>query len=149
MKHIIGVAVLILVASLVFPACRKAAEEDNQAEESTQDPMQNKGIGPVTALELTDIDPALAQKGAQIFEIKCSSCHKMDERHVGPALGEVTTRRSPEWIMNMILNPEEMINKDPIAEELYATYMTPMANQNLSQDEARAVLEYLRKQAKK
>ena len=54
-------------------------------------------------------------------------------------------RRSPEWTMNMILNPEEMVKKDPLAKELLIKFNgSPMANQNLTEDEARQVLEYFR-----
>lgn len=45
----------------------------------------------------------------------------------------------------MIMNPMEMVQKDPIAKELLMEYNgTPMANQNLTQEETRAVLEYFR-----
>ena len=46
--------------------------------------------------------------------------------------------------MNMILNPEEMIKEDPIAMELLAEYASPMTNQNLTEEEARQVVEYMR-----
>ncbi len=47
--------------------------------------------------------------------------------------------------MNMILNPEEMVFKDPIAKKLLAEYnFAPMANQNLTEDQARKILEYFR-----
>lgn len=69
----------------------------------------------------------------------------MDKKFIGPALAGVTERRSPEWIMNMILNPEEMIQKDPIAKQLMIeSNMAVMANQNLTEEEARAILEYFR-----
>ncbi|MEX1054621.1 MAG: c-type cytochrome, partial [Rhodothermales bacterium] len=72
------------------------------------------------------------------------ACHKMDERYVGPALGDVTERRAPAYIMNMMLNPEEMIQKHPEVKALLAQYLTPMPNQQLTEADARAVLEYLR-----
>jgi hypothetical protein len=42
----------------------------------------------------------------------------------------------------------EMVERHPIGKQLLAEHMTFMANQNLTQDDARAVLEYLRTQAK-
>ena len=74
----------------------------------------------------------------------CSACHKLDQRYVGPALTGVTKRRTPEWIMNMILNPQEMTQKDPIAKDLLATHFTQMSFQNVTQEEARAILEFFR-----
>ena len=49
--------------------------------------------------------------------------------------------------MNMILDPEGMLREHPEVKQLLAQYYTPMPNQQLSQDEARAVLEYLREAA--
>jgi hypothetical protein len=42
-----------------------------------------------------------------------------------------------------------MVQQDPTAKELLAEFMTPMPNQNLTEEEARAVLEYFRTQNKK
>jgi len=68
----------------------------------------------------------------------------MDSRFVGPALAGVTERRKPEWIMNMIMNPEQMVKEDPVAKELLAEYLAPMANQNITEDQARKIVEYFR-----
>jgi mono/diheme cytochrome c family protein len=106
---------------------------------------EGKGVGPVTTVNLgTGIDQALADKGKAVFEAKCTACHKFGERYVGPDLAGVTERRKPEWIMNMVLNPENMVQQDPTAKELLGEFMTQMPNQNLTQEEARAVLEYFR-----
>ena len=69
------------------------------------DPLLNKGIGPVSSVTLGPIDKKLVAEGEKLFKLKCAACHKMDKRRVGPPLGGVTQRRSPEWIMNMALNP--------------------------------------------
>ena len=54
-------------------------------------------------------------------------------------------RRAPEWVLNMILNPEGMIAQDPIAKQLLAEANgAPMANQHLTEEQARAILEYFR-----
>lgn len=108
--------------------------------------FSNKGIGPVKSVNLTDdIDQALAVRGKTTFENLCSACHKLDRKFIGPKMMGVTEIRSPEWIMNMILNPEEMIQKDPIAKQLLLeSNMAVMANQNLTEEEARSILEYFR-----
>ena len=105
------------------------------------------GIGPIEAFDPGPIDPELAAQGQKIFNTNCSACHKMDSRYVGPALGDVTERRSPAFIMNMILNPEVMIKEHPEGQKMFAEFMTPMANQNMTEEQARAMLEYLRTQA--
>ena len=110
--------------------------------------MEN-GIGPITAVvTVGPINHELAEQGKALFEVKCAACHKMDEKYVGPALGEVTKRRTPAYIMNMILNPMEMTQRHPAAQELLAQQMTQMPNLGLTQEEARQLLEYLRTQAK-
>lgn len=106
------------------------------------------GIGPITApVELGAVDQGMAALGAEVFEVKCSACHKTTERYVGPELGGVTARRSPAFILNMILNPQEMIDRHPVVKGLLAEYMSFMPNQGLTEQEARQVLEYLRTQA--
>ncbi len=103
------------------------------------------GIGPVkTRITLGEIDKSLAVKGEKIFEMKCTACHKMDERYVGPPIRHITQNRTPEYIMNMILNPDEMVKKHPDVKKLLAEYMTPMTFQNVSPEQARAILEYFR-----
>jgi len=104
-----------------------------------------RGVGPVDHVDVASLDAARAMKGAEIFTAKCSACHKLDERYIGPALKDVTKRRTPEWICNQILNPEEMIQKDPTAKALLAEYIAPMANQHLTRDEAESVLAYFLK----
>lgn len=140
---------------MLFSACSNSASNKEEATTpepaaSTapagipSDPMSDKGVGPVSSVTLGPLDNSLADKGHHIFEAKCTACHKIDVKVVGPALAGVTKRRSPEWIMNMILDPENMTQNDPIAKELLGEYIAPMANQSLTQDEARSVLEFFR-----
>lgn len=107
------------------------------------------GIGPITSPVVlpATVDMTLVAGGTQVFEQKCASCHKMTERYVGPALGDITKRRSPAFVMNMALNPLGMVEKHPDVKKLLGEYFVAMPNQNISPDEARQVLEYLRTQA--
>ncbi len=149
---------LATVLALAVSGCGGKQEErdrDEHAPKSASDesdltPFQmENGIGPVKEkVEVGPLDKVLAEKGKGLFELKCSMCHKMDTTYIGPALAEVTGRRTPAYIMNMILNPQEMVERHPIAKKLLAERMTFMANQDLTVDEARAVVEYLRTQAK-
>ena len=117
--------------------------EDFEARIAAKFP-KTKGIGPVTNIILGGINQSLADQGADLYIAKCTSCHKPLVKYVGPAPVGVLDRRSPEWVMNMILNPQEMVQKDPVAMELLKRYLAPMADQNLTEDEARKVLEYFR-----
>ena len=119
-------------------------KKEVKTEVVTGDYMNDKGVGPITSLELGELDTALAGKGKEVYKAKCTACHKISKRFVGPGLKGVTQRRSPEWIMNMILDPERMVVENEAAKQLLMEYNAPMANQNLTEDEARAILEYFR-----
>ncbi|AFL79673.1 cytochrome c, mono- and diheme variants family [Aequorivita sublithincola DSM 14238] len=133
---------------------QKPAATETPAEtptESTIKPSEtinltDKGIGPIKSVEIpATIDDAMAAKGMEVYKNKCMACHKPDKKFVGPAPKGIMERRTPEWIMNMILNPEEMTQKDPLAMALMAEFNgSPMANQHLTEEEARQVLEYFR-----
>jgi len=110
------------------------------SEPATQGP--DKGVGPITEFDITNIGPGQAATGKEVFTAKCTACHKIEERYIGPALSGITTRREPEWILNMILNPDVMVKENPAARALLAEYIAPMTNQNLTQDEAVAILAY-------
>ena len=103
-----------------------------------------QGIGPIRDLALGPVDENLAETGQQAFVIKCSACHKLEERYVAPMLGDVLERRRPEFVMNMILNATEMVERHPEVQTLLGEYFTPMPVQVTDEDEARAILEYLR-----
>jgi cytochrome c1 len=129
----------------------KKAEAAAPAKPGELTPFQiEHGIGPVTEpMVLAAIDQSMAKAGTTVFEQKCASCHKMDERYVGPPLGAILERRSPTFVMNMVLNPQTMVEKHPVSKKLLAEFLLMMPNQNLTPDEARQVLEYLRTQQKK
>lgn len=103
------------------------------------------GVGPIKEeLKLEPINDNMVKRGKEIFDMKCIACHKFDSRLVGPPLKDVTKRRRPEWIMNQILNPVEMAQKDPVTKELFAQYMVQMTFQDVNTLDARALLEYMR-----
>ncbi len=108
--------------------------------------LTNNGVGPVKSLELPEtIDQAMVATGEELFRTKCTACHKPTKKFIGPAPVGIFTRRSPAWIMNMILNPDEMVKQDPDAKQLLIENNgSPMANQSLKETEARAILEYFR-----
>ena len=129
-------------SSSAAPATETAVEAAPVAE---VDPMENIGIGPIDELEFDEeIDTEMAAAGKEVFDAKCTACHKTHKRYIGPTPQGIYERRNPAWVMNMILNPDEMVQNDPIAKALLAEYASPMANQNLTIDEARSVVEYFR-----
>ncbi|MBI4932077.1 MAG: cytochrome c [Bacteroidetes bacterium] len=135
-----------IAAMSVLSNCTQSGGNNDSAATATEsDPMKDKGIGPVTSLTLGVIDTTMAAEGKTIYNSKCTACHNPTQKLIGPPQKGVLDRRTPEWTMNMILNPQEMLDKDPIAQKLLKEFNNvPMTNQNLSQEDARKVLEYLR-----
>lgn len=106
----------------------------------------NRGEGKFTHVDLgSGLNAQMAEGGKKTFEVKCNSCHKLTaEKLVGPGWAGVTNRHTPEWIMNFITNTDAMINKDPKAQAMLELCMVRMPNQNLSDEDARALLEFMR-----
>ena len=110
----------------------------------TYDPKRGEG-----KYDKVDLDPtlnkAMADKGEAAAGVKCLSCHKTTgEKLVGPGWKGVTERRTPQWIMNFITNPDPMIDKDPEVQAQLEICLVRMPNQGLNDDEARNILEYMR-----
>ena len=124
----------------------KKEEAPKEVSEGVPVDLDNKGIGPISSMEFGDeIDSELAAQGEAKFNAICIACHMVEQRMIGPAMKGIYERRSPEWVMNMILNPDGMLKEDPIAKALLKEYNNAiMLNQNLTEEEARAVAEYLR-----
>ena len=144
---------LFLTAVALLAACtpEKPAENKEGAEASGKNAVAAvadpaKGIGQVTSVTLeSPLDQERVKRGLAIYEMKCQSCHKLDEtRVVGPGWKDVTKRRKPEWIMNMVTNVDVMLDKDPEAQKLLELCLMRMPNQNVSIGDARDILEYMR-----
>lgn len=123
----------------------KAAATEQGAENPSYDP--NRGEGKFTSVDLgASLDAAKAESGNKVYLVKCGACHKLtDEKLVGPGWAGVTTRHAPEWIMNFITNTDAMIDKDPKVQAQLELCLVRMPNQNLSDDDARNLLEFMRK----
>jgi mono/diheme cytochrome c family protein len=106
-----------------------------------------RGAGKFTNVEVKpELDKAMAEAGLKVYDVKCGSCHKLtDEKLVGPGWKGVTTRHKPEWIMNFVTNVDEMLDKDPKAMAQLELCLVRMPNQNLTDDDARHVYEFMRK----
>ena len=143
---------LATIASLIFlMSCgsneEKKSDDGSAPQSMVQDAPKDdgQGIGKFKNITLAPLDEKLAAQGKIVFEAKCSACHKStDQRVVGPGLKGVTERRQPAWILNQITNPVEMTQKDPTSKELLATYLTQMTFQDVSDDQAKQILEYFR-----
>lgn len=146
-----------LVISFFLYSCGGPGEANKKVEESpaqtektadgnpTYDP--NRGEGKFKDLVISEkLDAAMAASGEKVYTVKCAGCHKLtDERLVGPGWKGVTLRHTPEWILNFSTNTDEMLDKDPKAQAQLEICLVRMPNQNLSDDEAMHVYEFMRK----
>lgn len=144
---------LILLAGCAGDRAAKVADSSAPSAAASADPsgltefQLKNGIGPITeVVVLGEPDHELAEEGEEVFTQKCSACHKMSEKYVGPPLGGIVDRLGPTFVMNMALNPEGMYTRHPDVKKLLGEYMTQMPNQQLTTKDARAVVEYLRTQ---
>ena len=148
MKHLLALS--LFCAAVFLFACGGGVQKDQkpvEVSELTKDKPEVHG----TELKESDItlanplDASMVTAGKAIYEMKCQSCHRLsEEKLVGPGWKDVTKRRKPVWIMNMITNVDMMLETDPEAQKLLEQCMVRMPNQNISKDEARQILEYMR-----
>jgi mono/diheme cytochrome c family protein len=94
-----------------------------------------------------------ASKGEAIFKAKCTTCHKLDQRLIGPALGpQLEKETDDKWLTKWIQNNQELISaKDPKALQIYNEYnqsaMTVFAD--LSDGDVANIITYVRTEYKK
>ena len=142
-------AILIVIGAFKLISCSSESSKSSTRNISSTEKMyyNGKGFGPFQEVVIPDgIDDKLVANGEEIFNVKCITCHSLsEERKIGPGLYGVTKRRRPEWIMNQIINPVENTQKDSLAKELLSIYLAQMVPMNVSNDEARALLEFFRK----
>lgn len=134
------------VKEVVEEKVEEVVEEVTETEEPAAT-LSNVGVGPIKELVLpAEIDNDLAEKGKTLYADKgCTACHNPTMKIVGPAPQGIFETRNPAWVMNMIMNPDVMVKEDPDAKALLEEYNNvPMTNQNVSEEEARAMVEYFR-----
>ena len=125
----------------------KVYGDDEKKEEKSEYADDAKGVGKFTnvAMDAT-LDKAMSESGSKVYDLKCSACHKLtDEKLVGPGWKGVTGRRKVEWVMNFVTNTDEMLNKDAAAQAMLEECLVRMPNQNLTEQDARSVYEFMRK----
>ena len=151
---------IAIVAVMIVIACNSSSDNKEQASgaadnssaakpdtsSSTRGADERAGVGKFKHVALTHpLDQKMVATGKKVYDVKCASCHKLtDEKLVGPGWKDVTKRRTPEWIMNFVTNTEEMLEKNAVAKNLYEVCLVKMPNQNLTDGDARAILEFQR-----
>jgi mono/diheme cytochrome c family protein len=141
----------LTACGLLLAACesKEQAEKDAAASPTPEQILANTPEQHGTKIDAVELTHPLKQdwvtQGKGIYEMKCLACHKLTgDKLVGPGWKDVTKRRKPEWILNMITNVDMMLETDEEAQKLLEQCLVRMPNQNLTKDDARHVFEFMR-----
>jgi mono/diheme cytochrome c family protein len=157
MNRKIFFAISSVILILLFVRCGSNNDKgQTQTQESTptatdtvvvSQGSNSKGIGRFNDVKLTHpLDEKMIARAQLVYNAKCIACHKLtDEKLVGPGWKGITDRRTPEWIMNFITNTQVMLDKDLVAQSDLVTCIVRMPNQDLTDEQARDMLEFMRK----
>lgn len=148
------ITLMLLTVTILFACGNQNGKPDSVSdngsvaatgENPSYDPQRGEGKFENVNIGAT-IDEKLVESGNKVYTVKCAACHKLtDEKLVGPGWKGVTARNKPEWIMNFVTNTDAMLNKDPKAQAQLEICLVRMPNQNVSDEEARNVYEFMRK----
>lgn len=145
MKRLTGI---LLFSMVLFSAACSEKSKSNNNNSAVYQPEKGKGrfqefVTPVS------IDNNLVTKGKEIYLQKCTACHKLDHTQtIGPGWKGVSEKHTAAWIMNYLTNTDEMLDADPELRKMIATGSPRMPDQDLSDDDARALLEFMRQNDK-
>jgi mono/diheme cytochrome c family protein len=144
---VLGIAVTIYACSGGGSQSSGAASQTGTEETASSPYDPERGAGKFTKVDVSPtLNAALATAGQKVYEVKCSACHKLTgEKLVGPGWKGVTSRHKPEWIMNFATNTDEMLQKDAKAQAMLEVCLVRMPNQHLTDEDARNVYEFMRK----
>lgn len=96
------------------------------------------------ALETVTLVAPLAATGQMLFDAKgCTGCHESGSDENAPDLRGVAGRRTARWLLRQVTDPEWMAAHDPLTRAMVERYGVPMADLDVSPDEATALLQFL------
>jgi mono/diheme cytochrome c family protein len=158
MKRIAWLLIVYAVVAVMF-GCGKKSEQESSS--SAPPPAQTSAAptfdttataGLISKYDsgpranATPVDAAKAAQGEKLFTTKgCVVCHGFGKKVTCPDLAPVAGQRTAEWMEQQILHPDVMTKEDPIAKQLLVEYKTQMTQLHLTPDEAKAVIEYIKK----
>ena len=152
---IVATALVALAAGWLLGGCSSSPETDAERQARWAAGNLNSwetehGIGPVTEdVALASVDPNRATSGQAIYVQKCATCHYLDHKKTGPMLRDITKRRSNAYILNQILNPEQMGKLHPDGRKMVAQYAQFMTIQGITRENAEDLLHFLHSEADK
>lgn len=92
------------------------------------------------------------EAGKNIFKSRCASCHNIAQKVVGPALKDVSKRRSETWIISFVHSSQEMIKKGDSAAVAVFNEMNQSVmpdHKDLKDDDVRNIIAYVNDESEK
>ena len=127
------------------PPAAPAASTDTTSSATAQVSQYDSG----PRANATPVDAAKAATGEKLFTTKgCVVCHGFGKKVTCPDLDPVAGQRTAEWMKHQIMHPDVMTKEDPIAKQLLAEYKTQMTNLHVTDDEANALIEFIKAKGK-
>lgn len=86
------------------------------------------------------------KEGETLFKSKCTTCHGVTKKLVGPALAGMSERHSEEWLISWIKNSQAMIaSGDETAVQLFAEWnnLVMTSFTDLSDDQIKSIIAYV------
>ncbi|MCX6149892.1 MAG: c-type cytochrome [Ignavibacteriales bacterium] len=133
LKYITHVFSLVIIVSVLF-VINDQASFGTSSKKQILVLSQEYDKMMVAIKEKSGTAPAI--NGQEIFEGRCSACHRFDRKLVGPAYKDVLPKYEGKQgeLVSFIMNPVKMNPNFP-----------PMPNQSLKQKEAEAIADYIMK----
>jgi len=101
--------------------------------------MQMQAFKP-SAIEMKN----LLEGEIEFLNYGCNACHKFGEDFNGPDLLMVDKRRTDKWLTEWIVDPESHM-KDADIEAMRQQYKLAMPDQNVSDDDVKKIITYLKR----
>ncbi len=86
------------------------------------------------------------KEGQTLFKSKCTTCHSVTKKVVGPALAGMTERHDEEWLVKWIRNSQAMVaSGDPTAVQIFEenNNLVMTAFTDLSDDQIKSIIAYV------
>lgn len=91
------------------------------------------------------------EEGKSIFTTRCTACHAIDKRVVGPALMNVDQRRGEKWIIAFVHSSQTVIKSgDTAAVALFKNFNSTIMpdHPDLSEDQIKSIISYIKEESK-
>ncbi|MFP4369753.1 MAG: c-type cytochrome [Candidatus Kapaibacterium sp.] len=139
---------LAIIAFSIISACGEGGDKPEDNNSGTADNISAAGdqFLAVENVDLGEMTDEKINRGEEIFNQKCKTCHQIDNDLIGPSLKNVTERRSPEFIISMIMDPEAMAENNEKVKQMRQKYNIVMTYQDVNIEDAKNLYFYLKNQ---